>query len=126
MTRLLPALAASLALAVPAVATAADNPIKLQGAPSLHAVKAKSAELQFVTNKALPRYPRGGLDVSVLFEDQAVARVASAGRHGTGFKYRVDARSNRKLRVGERYTVRILIDDQDPIVREVKLHPARD
>jgi hypothetical protein len=67
----------------------------------------------------------GGLAASVIFSNQGPSSVATWGRHGNDFVYAAGVRSQRKLHVGTKYTVRIVVPGQAPIIRKVKLHDKR-
>jgi hypothetical protein len=115
-------LLAAAALA-PAAASAAD--VRLGGAPTLRLVDTHHAQLRFASDR-LPRKANGAIDARVTFAGgQRVSALKPAGRHGKDVVYTARVTSRKPLRVGTKYTVRIKVDDQAPIVRKVKLHPKR-
>jgi hypothetical protein len=113
------ALSASLLALMPAAASAAD--VQLGGAPTLRLVDAHHAQLRFASDR-LPRRADGALDARITFAGgQRVTGLRPVGRHGKDVVYAARVTSRSALRVGTKYTVRIRIDAQAPIVRKVKL-----
>jgi len=109
------AILAVVAVAPAAASSATDN--ELRGQPTLTRLSDRSAELTFVTDQRVVRR-----DVRVKFSNHSTTRgVQADGRHGNDFRYTQDVRAVRDLRVGVKYTVRILIEGQAPIVRKVLL-----
>jgi hypothetical protein len=120
-TAITAALLAAAALA-PAAASAAQ--IDLGGQPTLRQVDAHHATLRFASDR-LPRTPAGRIAARVVFSGERAGSVTAVGRHGDDVVYRARISTDRDLRAGAKYTVRIVVDGQEPIVRKVKLHAAR-
>jgi hypothetical protein len=72
----------------------------------------------------LPRTSTGRIAARVRFSGERAGSVAAVGRPGADVVYRARISTDRDLRAGTKYTVRIVVDGQDPIVRKVKLHAA--
>jgi hypothetical protein len=110
-----------------AIAAPADGTVELRGAPTLRLVAGAPdrATLRFATDEALPRRADGAIQAQVRFSDQGATSIGRDGRHGRDRTYVSYVRSARTLTVGRRYTVRIVVDGQAAIVRQVKLHGAR-
>jgi hypothetical protein len=123
MTRLSRTTVAALALAAlaaPATALAADA--HLQGAPTLRVVDADQATLRFVLDQPLPRKTSGSIDARVHFADQGASSISGDGRHDKGYGYAAGVKSAHRLRVGQQYTVKIVVAGSDEaIVRRVRL-----
>ncbi len=116
------ALTASLLAAAALVPTAASaTDVRLGGAPTLRLVDTNHAQLRFASDR-LPRKANGAIDARATFAGgQRVSALKPAGRHGKDVVYTARVTSRKPLRVGTKYTVRIKVDDQAPIVRKVKL-----
>lgn len=123
MPRLSTIAAATLAAAVlapSATALAADG--ALRGAPTLRVVDADEATFRFVLDEQLPRKASGSNDARVHFSDQGVSSITSEGRQGDGYAYAARVKSARGLKVGQKYTVRIVVaGGDDDVVRRVQL-----
>ena len=122
MTRLTKITASALAVAALAPATALAD-AELRGAPTLRQASANTATLTFAVDDKLPRKANGSIDARVRFKG-GVSSIASWGRHGNDHKYRATVRAD-GLTAGRKYRVTILVAGEDPIVRQVKLHPAK-
>jgi hypothetical protein len=116
------ALFATAAVAAPTAALAAD--VHLGGAPTARMTDAHHATLRFASDR-LPRTASGKLDARVIFSGERATHLKAVGRHGSDIVYRARVSTDRTLRAGTKYTVRIKVADQDQIVRKVKLRPAR-
>jgi hypothetical protein len=121
-------LLAAAALA-PAAAQAADGSAahtpRLGGQPTMFQVDAHHATLEFASDR-LPRTAKGAVDARVRFAGgQRVSALKVAGRHGYDIRYTATVTSRTALRAGAKYTVRFRLADSAPVVRLVKLHPAR-
>jgi hypothetical protein len=124
MTRKPLILTAALLAAAALAPAAASADVRLGGAPTLRLVDAHHATLRFASDR-LPRTSTGRLRARVSFSGQRAGSVTPVGRHGDDVVYRARITTDRELRVGTRYTVRIVVDGLEPIVRKVKLHEAR-
>src|SRR3954452_18839533 len=106
---LLPTLIATAALA-PAAAMAASGDVHLQGSPVLHRIDAKTVQVKFHTDKALPRRADGKIlgDVKV---HGGVSSIAAGGYGATSYTSftRLDAKR------GSRFTITIEIKGQPSI-----------
>jgi hypothetical protein len=100
------------------LAVAAD--VKLGGAPTLRLVDAHHAQLHFASD-ALPRRTT----VRFAGDGRRVSSLARTGRHGSDLIYTARVTSKAALRAGAKYTLRIDVPGQAPIVRLVKLRDAR-
>lgn len=118
----LPVTALAAAVLAPAVAFA---DIDLRGAPTLRLVGDDRAQLQFTTDHRLARKEDGSAKVRVSVNGRRVSSIAASGRHGSDFVYRGTVSNADRLTVGKKYTVRVVIADQSPITRQVKLHPQQ-
>jgi len=114
-------LLAAAALA-PTAALAAD--VQLGGAPTARMTDAHHATVRFASDR-LPRNANGKLDARVVFSGERARGLKAVGRHGSDIVYTARVSTDRTLRAGTKYTVKIKIADQDVIVRKVKLRPAR-
>ena len=115
----LTAAALALAAALPAASSAAEN--ELRGAPQMFRVNAQTVQVKFVTDEAIGR---DGVRVAV--SNAGTARRATAdGRHGDDYRYVARVRVRRDLQVGRKHTVRLTLDDGEPIVRQVLLRAGR-
>jgi hypothetical protein len=113
------------ALAVAALAPAAANAAgaKLGGQPTMHAIDAHHATLEFAADK-LPRTKSGAVDARIRFAGgQRVSGLKPVGRHGYDVRYRATVTSTSALRIDAKYTVRITLPGSPAVVRLVKLHP---
>jgi hypothetical protein len=122
MPRLTTIVAAALAAAAlaPVAALAADA--ELHGAPTLRLVDADRATLRFVLDEQLPRKASGSNDARVHFSDQGVSSFYSDGKQGDDYAYAARVRSAHGLKVGQKYTVKIVVaGGDDVIVRRVRL-----
>jgi hypothetical protein len=119
------ALTASLlvtAALAPAAAGAAS--VHLGGQPSMHQTDATHARLQFAADR-LPTSRSGAVAARVRIAGGRISGLTATGRHGRDVVYRARVTAPNGLDVGAKYTVRIEVPGQAPIVRLVKLHPAR-
>jgi hypothetical protein len=111
--------ASLLAVAALAPATAGAAGVTLGGAPTMRLVDAHHAQLHFAADalprRATVRFAGGGRRVSSL---------ARTGRHGGDAVYSARVTSKTALRAGTKYTLRIEVPGQAPIVRLVKLRDA--
>jgi hypothetical protein len=115
-------LVATAALAAPAAALAGD--VQLGGAPTARMTDSHHATLRFASDR-LPRTSSGRLDARIVFSGERATRLKAVGRHGRDIVYTARVSTDRTLRAGTKYTVKIKVADQDRIVRKVKLRPAR-
>jgi hypothetical protein len=124
MTRKTLTLTASLLAAAALAPAVAGADVQLGGAPTLRQVDAHHATLRFASDR-LPRTPAGRIAARVVFSGERAGSVTAVGRHGDDVVYRARISTDRDLRAGAKYTVRIVVEGQDAIVRKVKLHAAR-
>jgi hypothetical protein len=108
-------LLATTALA-PAAAMAGSNDVHLKGSPVLHRVDAKTVQVKFHTDKALPRRADGKILASV----KVHGGVSSIGASGYGKTSYVSFTKLHAKR-GSKFTVVIRIDGQGSIARNVTL-----
>ena len=115
---LLPTLIATAALA-PTAAMAQDttDAVHLKGTPVLHRVDAKTVEVKFHTDKALPRRADGKILASV----KVHGATSSIGASGYGKNSYSSFTKLGKAKRGSRFTVVIRIDGQGTIARNVVL-----
>jgi hypothetical protein len=117
-------LLAAAALA-PATATATASGAQLGGQPTMRAIDAHHATLEFAADR-LPRTASGAVEARVRFAGgQRVSALKPVGRHGSDVRYTATVTSRSDLRVGAKYTVRITLPGSAQVVRLVKLHAAR-
>jgi hypothetical protein len=117
-------LASALAVAALAPAAAHAAGAQLGGQPTMHAIDAHHATLEFAADR-LPRTRTGAVDARVRFAGgQRVSALKPVGRHGYDVRYRATVTSTSPLRVDAKYTVRIKLPGSPTVVRLVKLHPA--
>jgi hypothetical protein len=114
-------LLATAALAAPAAALAAD--VQLGGAPTARMTDSHHATLRFASDR-LPRTSSGKLDARVLFSGERATHLKAVGHHGNDIVYSARVSTDRTLRAGTKYTVKIKVADQDVMVRKVKLRAA--
>ena len=118
--RILTASALAVAALAPAGASAAD--IVLHSAPQLRMTDATHAKLNFTTSRKLPRKANGAFHVRIYVAGARVGTIKAAGRHGRDFRYTGILRRTGRLEVGEKYTLRFIAAEQDPMVVKVKLY----
>ena len=124
MLRKISLLASVLAVVALAPAAAHAAGAKLGGQPTMHAIDAHHATLEFAADK-LPRTKSGAVDARVQFAGgQRVSALKPVGRHGYDIRYQATVTSTTALRVDAKYTVRIKLPGSPTVVRLVKLHPA--
>ena len=124
MLRKISLLASVLAVVALAPAAAHAAGAKLGGQPTMHAIDAHHATLEFAADK-LPRTKSGAVDARVQFAGgQRVSALKPVGRHGYDVRYRATVTSKTALRVDAKYTVRIKLPGSPTVVRLVKLHGA--
>jgi hypothetical protein len=117
-------LLAALAVAAMAPAAAHATGAQLGGQPTMHAIDAHHATLEFAADK-LPRTKSGAVDARVQFAGgQRVAGLKPVGRHGYDVRYQATVTSTAPLRIDAKYTVRIKLPGSPTVTRLVKLHPA--
>jgi hypothetical protein len=117
-------LAAVLAVAALAPVAAHAAGAQLGGQPTMHAIDAHHATLEFAADK-LPRTKRGAVDARVQFAGgQRVSGLKPVGRHGYDVRYQAAVTSTSPLRIDAKYTVRIKLPGSATVTRLVKLHPA--
>jgi hypothetical protein len=117
-------LASALAVAALAPAAAHAAGAQLGGQPTMHAIDAHHATLEFAADR-LPRTRTGAVDAHVRFAGgQRVSALKPVGRHGHDVRYRATVTSTSPLRIDAKYTVRIKLPGSPTVVRLVKLHPA--
>jgi hypothetical protein len=117
-------LLAAAALA-PASALAGTADVRLGGAPTLRQIDAHHAQLRFATDERLERTKAGRIKARVTVSGRSVSGLAPSGRHGDDTVYTARVTSERTLRAGVKYTVKIAVPGQDAIVRKAKLHSQR-
>jgi len=112
-------------LAVAAMAPAAHAAgAQLGGQPTMHAIDAHHATLEFAADK-LPRTKSGAVDARVQFAGgQRVSGLKPVGRHGYDVRYQATVTSTAPFRINAKYTVRIKLPGSPTVVRLAKLHPA--
>jgi hypothetical protein len=110
------------AMLAPTAALAAD--VELGGAPTARMTDEHHAVVRFAADR-LPRTAAGKLDARVVFSGERATRLKAVGRHGDDVVYTARVSTDRTLRPGTKYTVRIRVADQDAFVRKVTLRPAR-
>ena len=113
---LLPTLIATASLVPAAAAMAAPGDVHLKGAPVLHRVDAKTVQVRFHTDKALPRRADGKILGDVKLHG-GVSSIASAGYGATSYTSFTKLAAKR----GSRFTVTIEIKGQPSITRNVVL-----
>ena len=124
MLRKISLLASVLAVVALAPAAAHAAGAKLGGQPTMHAIDAHHATLEFAADK-LPRTKSGAVDARVQFTGgQRVSALKPVGRHGYDVRYTAAVSSRSDLRVGTKYTVRIKLPGSPSVTRLVKLRPA--
>jgi hypothetical protein len=107
----------------PAAAHAAGA--QLGGQPTMRAIDAHHATLEFAADR-LPRTKSGAIDAKVPFAGgQRVGALRVAGRHGSDVRYTATVTSRSDLRLGAKYTVRITLPGSPTVTRLVKLHPTQ-
>jgi hypothetical protein len=116
------AIFATVAVAAPTAALAAD--VQLGGAPTARMTDSHHATLRFASDR-LPRTASGKLDARVVFSGERATRLKAVGRHGSDIVYSARVSTDRTLRAGTKYTVKIKVADQHQMVRKVKLREAR-
>ena len=105
-------------LATTALAPAAmADTVHLQGSPVLHRIDAKTVQVKFHTDSALPR--RG--DGKILGSVKVHGAVSSIGASGYGKNSYVSYTKLGKAKRGSKFTVVIQIDGQGSISRNVTL-----
>ena len=94
--------------------------IHLKGTPVLHRIDAKTVQVKFHTDKALPRRADGRILASVKVHG-AVSSIGSSGYDKNSYvSYTKVGRAKR----GSKFTVVILIDGQGSIARNIALRWA--
>ena len=117
-------LASLLAVAAMAPAAAHAAGAQLGGQPTMHAIDAHHATLEFAADK-LPRTKSGAVDARVQFAGgQRVSGLKPVGRHGYDVRYQATVTSTAPFRINAKYTVRIKLPGSPTVVRLAKLHPA--
>ena len=117
-------LASALAVAAMAPAAAHAAGAHLGGQPTMHAIDAHHATLEFAADK-LPRTKSGAVDARIRFAGgQRVSGLKPVGRHGDDVRDQATVSSTSPLRIDAKYTVRIKLHGSPTVVRLVKLHPA--
>jgi len=117
-------LASVLAVAAMAPAAAHAAGAQLGGQPTMHAIDAHHATLEFAADK-LPRTKSGAVDARVQFAGgQRVSGLKPVGRHGYDVRYQATVTSTAPFRINAKYTVRIKLPGSPTVVRLAKLHPA--
>ena len=114
---LLPTLLVTTALAPAAAMAAASGDVHLQGSPVLHRLDAKTVQVKFHTDQALPRRADGKILASV----KVHGAVSSIGASGYGKNSYVSFTKLGKAKRGSKFTVVIRIDGQGSITRNVTL-----
>jgi hypothetical protein len=112
---LLPTLIATTALA-PAAAMAASGDVHLKGSPVLHRVDAKTVEVKFKTDKALPRRADGKILASI----KVHGGVSSIGKSGYGSNSYTSFTMLQAKR-GSKFMVTLQVDGQPSVTRNVTL-----
>src|SRR3954452_12597207 len=112
---LLPTLIATAALA-PAAAMADAGDVHLKGTPVLHRVDAKTVQVKFHTDKALPR--RG--DGKILASIKVHGAVSSIGASGYGADSYTSF-TKLKAKRGSQFMVTLQVDGQPSVARRVTL-----
>ena len=124
MLRKISLLASVLAVAAMAPAAAHAAGAQLGGQPTMHAIDAHHATLEFAADK-LPRTKTGAVDARVQFAGgQRVSGLKPVGRHGYDVRYQATVTSTAPFRINAKYTVRIKLPGSPTVVRLAKLHPA--
>jgi hypothetical protein len=117
--------ASLLAAAALAPATANASGAQLGGQPTMRAIDAHHATLEFAADR-LPRTASGAVEARVQFAGgQRVSALKPVGRHGSDVRYTATVTSRSDLRVGAKYTVRITLPGSAQVIRLVKLHAVR-
>src|SRR3954470_21052492 len=102
---------------VPAAAmAAASGDAHLKGSPVLHRIDAKTVQVKFHTDKALPRRADGKILASVKVHG-AVSSIGAGGYGKTSYVSFTKLQAKR----GSKFTVTVRIDGQDSITRNVTL-----
>jgi len=96
----------------------AAGDIQLEGKPVLSKAIAHQATLMFQTDAPLPRRDGGGIKASVEF-DRGVSSVATSSHDDK--RYTSWLKTNKTLKSGMSFKVKIKIDGQDAIVRTVRV-----
>src|SRR3954468_2010770 len=99
-----------------AMAGSADD-VHLKGSPVLHRIDAKTVQVKFHTDKALPRRADGKILASV----KVHGAVSSIGASGYG-KTSYVSFTKLKAKRGSMFMVTVQIDGQPSITRRVTLH----
>ena len=121
-TTLTASLLAVAALAPAAAHAAGDHGLRLGGQPTLHAIDAHHATLEFASDR-LPRTAKGAVDAHVRFAGaQRISGLKAVGTHGDDIRYQATVTSTPVLRIGAKYTVRIKLAESATVTRLVKLH----
>jgi hypothetical protein len=121
MSRLSTLTAAALAVAAiaPAASAAADN--ALHGQPQMFRVSPTTVRVNFVTDDKL-----GQKGTRITIADHGTAtKVTANGRHGTDYRYVANIKIRRAIEVGKKYTVRLMLGDNETVVRKVLLRAQR-
>lgn len=110
----LAATALAAAAFVPSAAMADVDVAKI----SLDRATKHSATLNFQTDDALPRRSGGGINGTVRFDGGSFSIATTSNEDNV---YTSWLKSRKNLKAGMKFTVRIAIDGQAPIVRTLKL-----
>ena len=119
-------LTASLLAGAAIIPATASAKVDLGGAISLRVVDRNEATVQFASDPLPLKADGKTIDARIVMAaGKRPGKLRKVGMHGDDTRYESLVRSKKALRVGTRYTVKLEIAGQEPIVRQVKLIDAR-